>query len=75
MNGKTILYEINGKKLKYYSDFYLPDYNLIVEIKSTIWYDKHFEKNIMKEKTCKELGYNFIFIIDKKYDEFEKFIS
>jgi len=74
MNGKTILYEQNDKKLKYYSDFYLPDYNLIVEIKSSIWYDKHIEKNLIKEKTCKEQGYQFIFIINKDYDNFNKLI-
>lgn len=75
MNGKTISYEMNGKKKKYYSDFYLPDYNLIVEIKSTRWYIKHLDKNIIKEKTCKELGYNYIFIIDKNYDFFEQIIK
>lgn len=75
MNGKTISYEMNEKKLKYYSDFYLPEYNLIVEIKSTRWYIKHLDKNIIKEKTCKELGYNYIFIIDKNYDFFEQIIK
>ena len=74
MNGKTISYEMNGKKLKYYSDFYLPDYNMIIEIKSSRWYNIHLDKNIMKEKTCKELGYIFIFIIDKNYNEFENFL-
>jgi len=75
MNGKTILYEMKNKKMKYYSDFYLPDFNMIVEIKSTIWYEKHFEKNLIKQKTCIEQGYNFIFIIDKNYDVFNETIK
>jgi len=34
-----VLYEFNGKKKFYYPDFYLPDYNVIIEIKPTTLLD------------------------------------
>jgi len=51
-------------------DYYLPDYNLIVEIKSSYTYNYDIEKNEAKKKASLENGYNFIFIIDKDYTEF-----
>ena len=74
--GPTICYIFNNKKSYYHSDFYLSKYNLICEIKSNYYYDKFLERNLLKEKFTKEKGYSFIFIINKKYDEFIKlFIS
>jgi very-short-patch-repair endonuclease len=64
-----ILYVHDGSIFKYIPDFYIPKHNLIVEIKSRWTYDLHIDKNIAKENACKKLGYNFIFIIDKNYDE------
>jgi hypothetical protein len=58
----------------YYPDFYLPKYNLIIEIKSSYTYDRFLEKNNSKQKACLELGYNHIFIIDKNYDELNRII-
>lgn len=58
----------------YYPDFYLKELNLIVEIKSTYTFDMDYDKNILKETACKKLGYNFIFVMDKKYTEFEKLL-
>lgn len=59
----------------YYPDFFLPEYNLIVEIKSTYTFEKYLNKNTAKKEKCIELGFNFIFIIDKDYKEFEYFIN
>ncbi len=36
--------------------------------------NKELEINLIKEKATKEQGYNFLFIIDKKYDEFIKLL-
>ena len=72
---EPIEYYNNGEKHLYFPDFYLEDLNLIVEIKSTRWYNEHLEKNLNKEKYCKEKGYNFIFIIDKDYKEFDNLTS
>lgn len=74
-NGKTIKYEFNNLKKVYYPDFFIPELNLIVEIKSSHWYNKYLEKNIAKQKQCLKDGYQFIFIINKDYIEFEKILT
>ena len=68
-NRITIRY--NDNKI-YFPDFYIPDLNLIVEIKSDYYYNKYLSKNLDKQKACLEQGYNFIFVINKDYTEFEK---
>jgi len=65
-------YNFQGKIRKYHPDFYLESHKLIVEIKSTYTYMRYLEKNIAKQKSCLAMGYNFIFIIDKNYEEFNK---
>lgn len=70
-----IEYFYDGSIRVYYPDFFLPEYNLIVEIKSIYTFEKYLNKNTAKKEKCIELGYNFIFIIDKDYKEFEYFID
>lgn len=72
---KSIKYIFNDKECIYYPDFYFEKLNLIIEIKSSYWYEYYLDKNLAKEKACKEQGYNFIFIIDKDYSLFNKLIS
>ena len=66
----TIEYYYNGKNRTYFPDFYMPSKNLICEIKSSYFYQKHYDSNIVKQKECLRLGYEYIFIIDKNYDVF-----
>lgn len=73
--GKSIKYIYNDKEHIYYPDFYIKELNLIIEIKSTNWYNIHEEKNIVKKEYCIKNGYNFMFIIDKNYDIFDKLIK
>ena len=73
--GKMISYTYKGKKKLYYPDFYIPALNLIVEIKSTRWYDKHKNLNIKKKTITIENGFNFIMILDKNYTKFDKVIK
>ncbi len=73
--GPTIKYAFNETEHIYYSDFYFEKMNLIIEIKSLKWYEEHLEKNIQKQKSCIEQGFNFIFIIDKDYTIFNKIIK
>jgi len=73
--GPSIKYTFNNNIHIYYSDFYYEKLNLIIEIKSTKWYNEHLEKNLEKQKACIKQGYNFIFIIDKDYNVFEKLIK
>jgi len=71
--GIDIEYEYLGKKCIYHPDFYLPEYNLIIEIKSTWWFKKHIERCLMKEIYTKK-KYNFLLILDKNYDIFKDYI-
>ncbi len=73
-NGLSIEYYFNNEKRIYHSDFYLPDYNLIIEVKSTYWYNKNFELCNAKEEYSKK-KYNYIMILDKNYIEFDEFIN
>jgi hypothetical protein len=73
--GLTVEYIYNNEKKLYYSDFFIPSLNLIIEIKSNKWYNEHLELNLKKQKTCIEKGYNFLFIIDKDYSIFNKLIN
>lgn len=75
IRGKSIKYVYKSKEHIYYPDFYIKDLNLIVEIKSLKWFNEHLDKNLEKEKACKKLGYNFIFIINKNYIKFEELIK
>jgi len=70
-NFKSIEYEFNNKQRKYFPDFYYEEKNLIIEIKSDYTYNKFLEKNLEKQKSCIDQGYDFIFIIDKDYKDFD----
>jgi hypothetical protein len=51
---------------KYYPDIYIPKDNLIIEVKSNWTYSGTAEclaNNLLKEKACKDAGYNFRFMI------------
>ena len=71
-NGKVFKYKFKNALKRYYSDFYIPLLNLIVEIKSSYYYKKELGQNIQKRKSVINQGYNFIFIIDKKYKKMEE---
>lgn len=70
-NGLIIKYKINDKEKVYFSDFYLPKYNLIIEIKSSRTFEMETLINLTKQEKCIKDGYNFLFIIDKNYKNFE----
>jgi hypothetical protein len=74
-NAKSIEYVYDDRNKKYHPDFYLSDFNLIVEIKSSYTYDCEKEQNEAKKEAAINNGYNFIFIIDKNYSEFLTKIS
>lgn len=68
--GLTIKYLWNGKNKVYHSDFFIPSKNLIVEIKSSYYYEKYYKINEAKRKETLKIGYNHIFIVDKNYAQF-----
>jgi very-short-patch-repair endonuclease len=74
-NVKGFKYKFQNKQKIYFPDFYIPDYNLIIEIKSDYYYIKELEKNLLKESAMIDYGYNFLFIINKNYEKFLNLIS
>ena len=66
--------KINYLNRVYHPDFFIKEKNLIVEIKSTYTFQKEFENNLYKRQACLDLGYRFLFVIDKDYTEFIEFI-
>ena len=67
---KSIKYNFNNKVKYYHPDFFIEKLNLIVEIKSEYYYNLYLEKNLIKMESCRDQGYDFIFIMDKNYTEF-----
>jgi hypothetical protein len=62
-----IWYEHSSKKKRYFTDFYIPKDNLIIEVKSIYTYQKDLIKNICKALFTRKFGYKFEFwIIDKQ---------
>lgn len=72
--GYSIKYKYYDKNKIYYPDFYIPSLNLIVEIKNGFLLKRDQFKIECKEKSTIKLGYNYILIVDKNYDEFNKYL-
>lgn len=70
-----IKYFLNENEHYYHPDFYLPEYNLIIEIKSSYTYNYDIERNLVKKEYSIKSGYEFLFIIDKDYNNFELYIG
>ena len=60
-----IFYIHNGKKKRYYPDFFISKENLIIEVKSKYTYEIELEKNNLKEQASKNMGYNYRIVIHK----------
>lgn len=69
-----IKYIFDNKIKFYHPDFYFKKLNLIIEIKSDYTFFNELDKNLAKRKYCIEQGYNFIFIINKNYSNFENIV-
>jgi hypothetical protein len=70
-----IQYKLNENNHYYHPDFYIPQLNLIVEIKSSYTYEYDLDRNLAKKESSIKNGYNFIFIIDKDYTELDILIN
>lgn len=71
----SIKYKYKNRERIYFPDFYLPELNLIIEIKSKYYYNKFLDVNLEKQKACISQGYNFMFIIDRDYENFLKILK
>jgi endogenous inhibitor of DNA gyrase (YacG/DUF329 family) len=74
-NGPSTHYLSGGKKKVYHSDFYIPSKNLVIEIKSSYYYNLYLEQNIAKEKSIKSKKMNYMIILDKNYTNFHLFLK
>jgi hypothetical protein len=74
LNGLSFNYTHKDKLKIYHSDFYLPEINLIIEIKNSYLYNRDYDIILEKEKVVKQHGYNYILILDKNYTEFNNSI-
>ena len=54
-----IYYQLDGKKHRYFPDFYIPKDNLIIEVKSDYTLNAQWDKNQAKFEATKALGYDF----------------
>lgn len=61
-----IKYMFEEKEHTYYPDFYIKSENKIIEVKSQWTFDRWKEKNLAKQNTCLELGFDFDFKILEK---------
>jgi hypothetical protein len=69
--GPAIKYISEGKNKIYYPDFFIPSLNLIIEIKSNWIAEQQGIKQIeAKRKATIANGFDYIMIIDKKYNKF-----
>ena len=64
----SFLYEMNGNKKRYYPDFFIEKYNLIIEVKSSYYYELHKEKNELKKQSIIDNGFLYLLILDKNYE-------
>ncbi len=71
-NGPNIKYSHNGIDRTYFSDFYIRELNLIIEIKSMWTFNCDSDEHLSKMNFSMKQGYDFLFIIDKDYIEFDK---
>ena len=72
-NGPSIKYKYKRKNKVYHSDFYISFLNLVVEIKSSYFYNEIVDT--LKKQATISSGYNYIMILDKDYKEFELLIK
>lgn len=72
---KRIKYLSEGFEHYYFADFYIPKFNLIIEIKSSYILEKYPYNIFLKIEATKALGHNYIMILDKKYEEFKLLIE
>jgi hypothetical protein len=64
-----IKYKHSNKDKYYIPDFFLSDFNLVIEVKSTYYYILHEEINLLKREQTILSGYEYLLILDKDYNE------
>ena len=73
--GPTIKYLFKNKFKYYHSDFFIRNQNLIIEIKSSYYYNLYESMNIAKKEESIKQGYKYLILIDKIYEEFFRYLK
>ena len=74
---QIVNYKYKGKEHFYIPDFYITSLNLLIEIKSDTnmhYRERDIDQEQEKDKAVKRTNYNYIKILEKRYDEFYDFI-
>lgn len=58
-----IWYDFNNKRKRYFPDVYIPDDNLIIEVKSKYTYEVALKQNMLKRQATIDAGYKFEFMV------------
>ena len=66
----SITYEYNNSKKLYYPDFYIPKYNLVIEVKPFSLINNG--QVIAKQEACLALNYKFMFITENELKQLDK---
>jgi len=64
-------YYLDGNKHRYTPDYFIESENLVVEIKSTYWYNCWEMKNIEKANVVLNSKYKYIMILDNNFEMFK----
>lgn len=68
-----IYHDIKGNRRKYFPDFYIPKFNLVVEIKSSWIMNKQTPENFqLKKQSVLDAGFDFICILDNNFEEMKE---
>lgn len=67
-NIPIIDYEFGGKNRMYFPDFFLPNNNLLIEVKSRYTYELHKDSVHEKCKACLSSGYSILVLIVSKHE-------
>ena len=59
----SVPYRLDGKRRVYHPDIWLPDRNLIVEVKSYGTYMKSLRVNLAKRRAAEKAGFRFMFLV------------
>ena len=66
-----ITYECDSKTHEYIPDFYLPEYNLILEVKPHMYTTN--KVNQIKKEACIQSGYKFLFVTERELKDLNSF--
>jgi hypothetical protein len=71
-HSKRVPYQFDNGTHYYHIDFYLPVFDLYVEVKSRYYWEENLDKNLAKMNAVLSRGMKIILILEKEIDRIEK---